>query len=193
MNQIIREDGNVTYRSTFLTEEESLALLQKLLAEIRWEPDRVHLFGRVIKTKRSVAWHGDRQFPYTYSGFTRIAQEWTPDLLAVKRKVEATVGATFNSCLLNLYHDGKEGMGWHSDDEPEMKKLAPIASISLGETRIFEFEHKLKNEKIGIELENGSLLMMSGPTQEHWKHQLKKKASIKSPRINLTFRTFIEI
>jgi alkylated DNA repair dioxygenase AlkB len=127
---------------------------------------------------------------YTYSGTTKIALPWTGELLALKTLVEDKAQCSFNSCLCNLYHDGSEGMGWHSDDEKALGKDTAIGSLSLGAQRKFSFRHKKKDgHPVSIELENGSLLVMRGTTQTFWQHSVPKTAKLTARRINLTFRT----
>ncbi len=147
------------------------------------------MFGKRLVTKRKVAWYGDSPFSYTYSNIAKEALPWTPALLRLKQVAQHTTGESFNSCLLNLYHNGEEGMSWHSDDEPMMKKHAPIASISLGAARKFSFKHKATKETVSIWLEHGSLLLMKEEVQSHWLHSLPKTKKVMQPRINLTFRT----
>ena len=146
------------------------------------------MFGEIITTSRKVAWIGDPNCSYTYSGVKKLPEPWTPELLMIKNKVEKLTGVQFNSCLLNLYHNGNEGMGWHSDNEPELDQSAPIVSISLGGMRKFSFKHKLDKTSISLFLENGSALIMQPPTQEFWNHSLLKTKKTVGPRINLTFR-----
>ena len=146
------------------------------------------MFGKLITTKRKVAWVGDAGCSYTYSGVKKFPQVWTADLLHIKHKLESLTHSTFNSCLLNLYHDGDEGMGWHSDDEKELDSAAPIASVSLGGARKFAFKHKLDKTSVSLFLEDGSVLLMQPPTQEFWQHSLTKTKRAVAPRINLTFR-----
>lgn len=149
------------------------------------------MFGRHIVTKRKVAWYGDRPFEYSYSNITKQALPWTPELLELKRETEKAARETFNSCLLNLYHTGAEGMAWHSDDERDLKRDGAIGSLSFGAERKFAFRHKQTKEVVALRLEHGSLLMMKGTTQTHWLHRLPPTRSVFSPRINLTFRTII--
>ena len=160
-----------------------------LLRDIPWRHDETVMFGKRIVVAREVAWFGDSDFPYTYSGTTKRALPWTDELAALKALAEKRTGATFNSCLLNLYHHGGEGMGWHSDDEKSLAANSAIASLSFGAERVFRFRHKQDGETISVLLEHGSLLVMEGPTQVHWLHAVPKSAKIKMPRINLTFRT----
>ena len=139
--------------------------------------------------KRKVAWFGTSEFSYKYSGIMKTAVLFTKELLALKKIVEKESGETYNSCLLNLYHTGEEGMGYHSDGEKMLKKNGAIASISLGVARKFSFKHKENKQRIDIVLENGSLLVMKKGTQTNWLHRLPPTKKVNSPRINLTFRT----
>lgn len=151
--------------------------------------DTIRMYGREIITRRKVAWYGDRPFDYRYSGFSRLALPWTAKLLEVKARIENFCGAGFNSCLLNLYHNGSEGMGWHSDDESSLDPGAAIASLSFGQERRFQFRLKSNHsEKREIYLESGSLLLMDAESQRHWQHCLPVSAKHTKPRINLTFR-----
>ncbi len=161
---------------------------------IRWENDKSRLFGKEIITKRKVAWYGTKPYAYayTYSHITRHALPWTKELFSLKTLVETHTSETFNSCLLNLYHTGEEGMGWHSDAETELIKDGAIASLSLGSERKFAFKHKQSHEKVELLLEHGSLLVMKGSTQTFWVHKLPPTKKVTTPRINLTFRTIAE-
>ncbi len=125
---------------------------------------------------------------YRYSGTTKTALTWTEALLAIKTRIEEQSGETYNSCLLNLYHTGEEGMAWHSDGETELKKDGTIASVSLGAERKFAFKHKQTKERIDLWLEHGSLMVMKGTTQTHWLHRLPPTKKVMAPRVNLTFR-----
>ena len=163
-----------------------------LLRDIEWKNDEAIIFNKHIITKRKVAWYGDRQFAYTYSKTTKLALPWTQELLELKLLAERLSGATYNSCLLNLYHDGSEGMAWHSDDEQSLGPNTVIASISLGATRKFAFKHKRSKETHSLILEHGSLLVMQGATQTHWLHRLPPTTTVSQARVNLTFRTIID-
>ena len=149
------------------------------------------MFGRLVTTARKVSWVGDPECLYTYSGIQKKPQLWTNELLQIKRKLEKFTGHTYNSCLLNLYHSGAEGMGWHSDDEKELDSSTPIASVSLGARRKFAFRHKKDKTTCSVLLENGSLLIMHQPIQERWHHSLLKTKTHTGPRINLTFRKIL--
>ena len=186
---LLPKDGTVNYYGKLLNLNEADHLLQILLAHIEWKNDEAIIFGKKIITKRKVAWYGEKEMAYTYSKTTKLALKWTNELLALKIKVEQITGDTFNSCLLNLYHNGNEGMSWHSDVEKELKKNGAIASLSFGAERKFVFKHKESKEQVRFILEHGSLLMMKGETQSYWLHKLPTSKLILKPRVNITFRT----
>lgn len=186
------QDGTVNYYGKLLTVKQADHYLDKLLTTIHWKNDEAVIFGRHIVTKRKVAWYGNDNYDYTYSRITRQALKWTKELLELKQLVEAKTGDTFNSCLLNLYHNGEEGMAWHSDDEKTLGENSAIASFSFGAERKFSFKHRETKETISMMLEHGSLLVMKGTTQTHWLHCLPKSKRITMPRVNLTFRTMIQ-
>jgi len=185
---LLPKDGGATYIPGFFDPEHCAALFTSLRSTIDWKEDQLLMFGKLITTKRKVAWVGDAGCSYTYSGVKKFPQAWTADLLHIKHKLESLTHSAFNSCLLNLYHDGDEGMGWHSDDEKELDSAAPIASVSLGGARKFAFKHKLDKTNVSLFLEDGSVLLMQPPTQEFWQHSLTKTKRAVAPRINLTFR-----
>ena len=186
---LLPREGCANYFHEIFDEATSEKLFRSLLNTLVWEQDQLLMFGKRVVTQRKVAWVADGNLSYTYSGATKIPQIWTPDLLLIKKKAEALANWKFNSCLLNLYHNGNEGMGWHSDDEPELDRDAPIASISLGGVRKFGFRNKLDKTSTSFFLGNGSALIMYPPTQEFWKHSLLKTKQPVEPRINLTFRS----
>jgi alkylated DNA repair dioxygenase AlkB len=185
---ILPKDGEVYYLPDFFSKIESEKLFTVLLDEIEWQQDEVMMFGKKIITKRKVAWYADAGITYTYAGVKKSGLEWTSALIGIKQKVEAITGAKYNACLLNLYHEGEEGMGWHQDNEKEMVAGSSIASLSFGAVRKFAFKHATTNERLDIELAHGSLLDMKGEIQAHWYHSLPKTTRIKQMRINLTFR-----
>ena len=184
-------DGVADYYGKVLTPAQANHYLGQLLRDIAWRNDEAVIFGRHIITKRKVAWYGDQSYSYTYSGKTRDALPWTTGLLELRKIVERLTGRMYNSCLLNLYHTGEEGMAWHSDDEKTLEPDGAIASLSLGAERKFSFRHRKRHETVSIQLETGSLLVMHGPTQTNWMHALPKTKKVVRPRINLTFRTMI--
>jgi alkylated DNA repair dioxygenase AlkB len=182
-------DGETVYLGPVLTRAEADRSFAILRDTIAWSRDEIVLFGKRIVTAREVAWYGDPGCSYTYSGTTKEPLPWTPELNPLKALVEDRSGASFNSCLLNLYHHGGEGMAWHSDDEKEIIRHSAIASLSLGAERRFRFKHKRQPELTAeVVLEHGSLLIMSGATQVNWQHCLPKTKRVAEPRINLTFR-----
>ncbi|MCO4783884.1 MAG: alpha-ketoglutarate-dependent dioxygenase AlkB [Candidatus Cloacimonetes bacterium] len=184
-------DGNVTYLGKVLNSSKHTHYFDQLFQHIQWMNDKAIIFGKLIITKRKVAWYGDHPFHYTYSKTTKLALPWTPELLELKHLVEKLSHETYNSCLLNLYHNGSEGMAWHSDGEKDLKDNGTIASLSLGSERKFSFKHKNSKESVSIQLEEGSLLLMKGITQKHWLHRLPPTKKVHQPRINLTFRTIV--
>ena len=188
---LLSRDGRADYYGQVLEAAEAERLLARLLEEIEWRNDEAVIFGRHIITKRKVAWYGDNTYTYTYSNITRQALPWTADLLALKELAERLTGARYNSCLLNLYHDGDEGMAWHSDDEKELEPDGAIASLSFGAERRFLLRHRESKETVEVLLAAGSLLVMRGTTQTHWLHSLPKMKKVRSPRVNLTFRNMV--
>ncbi len=187
------KDGNVNYYGSVMARKVADAYFQELLANIAWTNDVAIIYGKRIETKRKVAWYGDRPFEYTYSNHTKKALPWTEALLELKVLAENRTGETYNSCLLNLYHSGEEGMAWHSDAEKDLKRNGAIASLSFGAERKFAFKHKQTKEKVELILDHGSLLVMKGITQSHWLHRLPPTKLVKTPRINLTFRTIVSV
>jgi alkylated DNA repair dioxygenase AlkB len=192
-SNILNTDGTVNYYGKILSSEEANRYFDLLMQNTQWEKDEVIIFGKHITTKRKVAWYGDSEYLYTYSNTTKQALAWTKELSELKQIVEEYAGIKFNSCLLNLYHNGNEGMGWHSDDEKTLGKNNTIASLSFGAEREFSFKHKQTKQTVSIVLEHGSLLIMKDATQSNWLHSLPKSKNITQPRINLTFRTIREL
>ena len=185
---LLPQDGTVNYYGTILDQDEADDFYQKLLEGIEWKNDEAIIFGKKILTKRKVAWYADAGITYTYAGVKKSGLEWISALNRIRQKVEAITGAKYNACLLNLYHVGEEGMGWHQDNEKEMVAGSSIASLSFGAVRKFAFKHAKTNERLDIELAHGSLLDMKGAIQAHWYHSLPKTTRVKQMRINLTFR-----
>jgi alkylated DNA repair dioxygenase AlkB len=188
---LLPQDGDVVYFGAIIPWQAADLYFTQLLNSIEWEHDQAVIFGKRIITKRKVAWYGDKSFNYTYSNTTKQALPWTEQLLDLKHQVEQHTSETFNSCLLNLYHDGSEGMAWHSDGEIDLKKNGAIASLSFGAERKFSFKHKQTKEVVSVTLQHGSLLVMKGSTQAHWLHRLPPTKTVLEPRINLTFRTIV--
>ncbi|WP_462220891.1 alpha-ketoglutarate-dependent dioxygenase AlkB [Ferruginibacter sp.] len=186
---LLPNDGTVNYYGTILDSSKAKFYYDTLLKTIEWKNDEAIIFNKHIITKRKAAWYGDSNYAYTYSNATKYALPWTAALLELKNKAEELSQATYNSCLLNLYHNGDEGMAWHSDDEKTLAKNGAIASLSFGAERKFSFKHKQTKETVAVLLESGSLLVMKGTTQTNWLHRLPPTKKIHQPRVNLTFRT----
>jgi alkylated DNA repair dioxygenase AlkB len=189
---LLPKDGTVNYFGRIFTHAEANHYFDLLMQTIAWKNDEAFIMGKHIVTKRKVAWYGDDEYSYTYSKITKQALPWTEDLAELKKMVEEKTGAIFNSCLLNLYHTGDEGMAWHSDDEKALGKDSAIASMSFGAERKFAFRHKQTKETISTVLEHGSLLVMKDSTQTYWLHRLPPTKKIHNARINLTFRTMVQ-
>ncbi|NOQ74936.1 MAG: alpha-ketoglutarate-dependent dioxygenase AlkB [Crocinitomix sp.] len=182
-------NGTVNYYGCVFDANNAEHYFERLMETIEWRNDEAVIFGKHIITARKVAWYGDEKFPYRYSGTTKHALQWTKELQELKIITEKLTGETYNSCLLNLYHNGNEGMAWHSDGEKDLKTNGAIASLSFGAERKFAFKHKKEKETISLILEHGSLLVMKAETQTYWLHRLPPTKKISVPRINLTFRT----
>lgn len=185
------QDGTVLYYGKIMDYAKAEFYYNRLMETIEWKNDQAIIFGQLITTKRKVAWYGDTHFKYSYSKITKEALLWTPELEQLKLLVEEKTNEKYNSCLLNLYHDGTEGMAWHSDGEKDLKKNGAIASLSFGAERKFSFKHKTTKETVSLMLEHGSLLVMKDETQTHWLHRLPPTKKISKPRINLTFRSIV--
>lgn len=168
-------------------------LLQRLIAEVPWREEHIVLWGKRCRQPRLIAWYGDADSVYTYSGTTHMPLPWTALLSSLKQAVERVAAAQFNSVLLNYYRNERDSMGMHSDDEPELGRNPVIASLSLGTERELVFRHKKRKDlaPIRLALASGSLLLMKGETQHHWKHGIEKQRSACGPRVNLTFRRIV--
>lgn len=196
IDNLLPYDGQVNDLGVVINEAN--ALYENLLNELPWQSDIVTLFGKTHVTTRQIVWMGDNDVSYHYSGQTRRAIPWTKQMLHVKRHIEQQLSSSginvdFNSCLLNHYPSGEDGMGYHADDEKELGAQPIIASLSLGARRKFVFKHKTirqKNKPVKVELylESGQLIVMHGDTQDFWKHTITKTKTVTSGRISLTFR-----
>ena len=175
----------------FLNQSDANNLYERCLNDISWQSSAIIMFGRKIDVPRLECWYGDYGCEYTYSGKSLKRFEFPNFLLDLRMLIEKKVNSNFNSVLANLYRDGQDSMGWHADDEKELGNEPVIASISLGENRPIIFQNKKTKEKVTFDQPHGSLLVMQGKTQDHWKHAINKSKKIDKPRINLTFRNII--
>jgi alkylated DNA repair dioxygenase AlkB len=175
----------VIHRGAIAQSDEMMAAL---LETLPWQSRQIRIFGRWVDEPRLSSWHGDDGTAYRYSGITLQPQPWTPELSAIKHICENLSGSPLNSVLANLYRNGRDAMGWHSDDEPELGPEPVIASVSLGATRRFDFRHRVTKETVQVHLGPGDLLVMSQSSQRSWMHQVPRTAKVNEPRINLTFR-----
>ena len=185
-------NGIVNYYGKVLSYEKATEYFKHLYHNITWKHDESVRHGKLIVARRQVAWFGERNYEYGYSGTTKKARPIPEQVLELKELVEEKTGYLFNAVLLNLYESGEVGIAWHSDKEAYLGKDVIIASLTLGAERKFGFKHRQTNETIWKVLEHGSLLVMRGPTQNYWLHHLPPAKKVKAPRINLTFRKIVE-
>lgn len=187
-NPIINKDGLLNFYPEFLTHEEADYYFDLFLNDLAWSEEHIQMFGKTVRVPRLVCWYGNSEAIYRYSGVEHIPHPWTKSLNELNTRIETFTQHTFNSVLGNLYRNGNDSMGWHSDDEKELGPNPFIASLSLGLERTFKVQHKASKEQIKLLLPHGSLLTMSGPFQHHWRHCVPKIRTAAGPRINLTFR-----
>lgn len=189
MQRMALTDADLVYWPDAFTREQSRELFMQLRSGLEWQQEAVVIFGQPRLVPRLVSWHGDPGARYTYSGVVHEPKPWTAALQGIRERVQALTGREFNSVLVNLYRDGRDGMGWHSDDEAALGRNPVIASVSLGATRRFRMRHR-RNRAAPFELPltDGSLLLMEGATQHNWLHAVPKTARPAGERINLTFR-----
>lgn len=182
-------DARVHWHRHWLAAADADALQRTLREEVPWEVHRIRMFGRQVDSPRLSCWMGDPAARYRYSGTDFVPAPWHPALVPMRERLAAFCSTSFNSVLLNRYRDGKDSMGWHSDDEPELGQAPTIASLSLGETRRFLLRRRDDHHcKVEYLLGHGDLLVMTGSTQRHCQHALPKMARAAGERINLTFR-----
>lgn len=189
MKNLLPKDGEVFYHPNFFSEKESQELFQHLHSEINWKHEPITIFGKKVMQPRLTAWYGDDQKVIRYSGISMEPQPWITPLLQIKKRVDTAAKVCFNSVLLNYYRNENDSMGWHRDNEKELGINPVIASVSFGAPRRFHFKHHHEGSlKESVTLENGSLLVMQGPTQHFWAHSIPKIKTAIPARINLTFR-----
>ena len=183
-------DAEVLLFEGFFDPPETHQLFKALETGVNWQQDHLVIHGKKIPLPRLTAWYGDYRKSYSYSGITMHAQPWSSDLLQIKNRIEAEAGTRFNSALLNFYRGGRDSVQWHSDDEVELGRNPVIASVSFGASRMFQMKHRRRKElpRVDIPLHDGSFLLMQGPTQHFWRHQVPKTSKPVGPRINITFR-----
>ncbi len=164
--------------------------LERLLQEVPWKQESIRVYGRRHAMPRLTCWMADPGCGYRYSGLENAIEPWTPLAATIRRRIGAAAAQEFNSLLLNFYRDGRDAMGWHADDEPELDPDAAIASLSLGASRTLRFRPRQRDTAptLAVELGHGDLLLMDPPTQRHWQHGLPRRLKVASPRLNLTFR-----
>ena len=184
-------DAKVQYLPNWLDNETANSMFHLFHQELDRREGTIHIFGKTMKIPRLQAWYGDPGTDYQYSGVCMEPLLWHKELQLLKEQCERQCKAQFNSVLANLYRDGKDSMGMHSDDEPELGSEPIIASVSLGDVRNFDFKHKVSGEKFRLPLEHGSLLIMSGETQKFWQHGIAKTKQSLRPRLNFTFRKIL--
>lgn len=186
-------DADIRLFPNFYDSATASALFHELHNQTPWAQRQVKVYGQLHPEPRLTAWYGEAGKRYSYSGLTLDPLPWTPALLQIKARVDAAAKVEFNSVLLNLYRDGRDSNGWHQDNEPELGHNPVIASLSLGALRRFQLRHKVRQDvpKLELDLPHGSLLVMAGPTQHCWQHQLPKTAKPVEARINLTFRVIL--
>lgn len=181
-------DADVYLHQEWIDAELADKLLAHFIDELKWDQPTITMFGKQVKVPRMQAWYGDKDSAYAYSGLSMQPLPWESKLAKLKAYCEQACSCEFNSVLANLYRDGSDSMGMHSDDEPELGQQPTIASVSLGVARRFDFKHKVTKEKVQVLLEHGSLLIMKGHTQRFWQHGINKSKRIHGPRLNFTFR-----
>lgn len=191
-NQIVaHNDLKIRIEEVFFTSAESNALLESFISKLPWESMTIKMFGRDTKIPRLQCWIGDEGCEYRYSGKQLNRQIWNQDLRMIRKKIYKELKIDFNSVLANYYRDGKDSMGWHSDDEKELGPNPTIASISFGSERDLVFRNKISKKTLAIPQTNGCLILIDGETQKNWQHSIKKTQKVIGPRINLTFRNII--
>jgi len=188
---LVERDGDVYYIAHFLNESDADSLYRKLIKGLDWHEEQIKIVGKNITVPRLVCWYGDAGALYTYSGIAHNPIPWTSTLLDIKDKIETISEHRFNSVLANLYRHEGDSMGWHADKEKSLGKNPFIASLSLGESRVFKLQHNKSKEIVELSLSSGSLLLMGGALQHHWRHCVPKTKQNKSARINLTFRSIL--
>jgi alkylated DNA repair dioxygenase AlkB len=191
IQSLISFDGKLFLIPGFYQTEKADFYFERLYNTLGWQSEKLFIFGRQVLTPRLMAWYGDKQAVYRYSGVNHLPNEWTAELLQLKTDVETSCQHKFNSVLANLYRHGQDSMAYHADNEKELGENPTIASLNFGESRLIRFKHNKTADKLQLELAHGDLLIMAGSIQHHWKHEAPKTRAAKTARINLTFRQII--
>jgi alkylated DNA repair dioxygenase AlkB len=192
MKRVELNNGWYIFLENFYSSSESTHLLNYLLNELNWKSGEIKLFGKVYPIPRKQVYFSDNGLSYSYSGKELIIDAWDENVLNMKRRLQALLNVEFNACLSNLYRNGQDSNGWHSDNEKELGTNPIIASVSFGATRRFDLKHQSNKQKLSFQLTSGSLLVMGGEMQHFWKHQIPKQKNINDPRVNLTFRQVLD-
>lgn len=190
--RVALDHGEYIYIPGFFNPGESDHYFNSLRHKVDWKQESMSMYGRKVAFPRLIAWYGDDNKPYSFSGITLYPSPWLSELQEIKNKIEPLAGISFNRVLLNLYRDGRDSVSWHTDAEPELGRNPVIASVSFGAARKFQLRHLHTKEKIELELTHGSLLIMQGELQHYWQHQIPKTSKMVGERINLTFRVMHE-
>ncbi len=190
---LLPQEGELFLIRGFYPANEADSTFQSLLNSLAWQTEHIFMFGRSVQVPRLMCWYGDPDAVYCYSGVRHTPSPWTTGLKTIKHDIEAVCQTSFNSVLANLYRNGQDSMGCHADNEKELGRNPMIASLSLGDSRLFRLQHNRRRQKIDLILEHGDLLIMSGVLQHHWKHSLPKTRQVKTERINLTFRQILSV
>ena len=186
------EGSRIAFQPNFMNLDKADEVFESLMNKVDWQEESLWIAGQQRKVPRLIAWYGDSDAQYRYSGELHHPQPWFPELESIKQSLEVSLGQSFNSVLCNLYRNGQDSVGWHADDERELGEQPVIASLSLGASRTFQLKHKNKpNLRHKMSLSSGSLLVMQGTTQQFWLHQVPKEPKVSQARINLTFRKVI--
>jgi alkylated DNA repair dioxygenase AlkB len=193
MNNQLPFDGELYLIKQFYSLPESDLLFTALETSVAWQEETIFIFGKWVKVPRLMCWYGDHDAIYQYSGVKHQPKSWSAVLQSVRETVEQQCQWSFNSVLANLYRHGQDSMGCHADDEKELGHNPLIASLSLGDERLFKLHHKKTKEIVNITLGHGDLLIMAGSLQHHWIHSIPKTKRLKTPRINLTFRKILSV
>ena len=191
MTNLLPYDGTLSYNEHFYSEAKATEIFNALKTYSEYEQRIIKIFGKEFNAPRLEAFYSKNKQNYSYSGQTLEGKVFTPMIKDICMDIESFSGVNFNSVLINVYRDGQDSNGWHSDNEKELGKNPTIASLSLGASRKIHFRHNKTNLKKTIEMEKGSLMVMGGSIQHHWKHQVPKTSKVKSTRINMTFRSII--